>query len=140
VRQLRGALTTISLDLGGGFDALRTEFNERIAELDQRFAEVDERFVEVNEHLAGFDRRFRAFDTRIDKIGAMSSAMSQMTASAAGIRAQNRLATGVGFQNGETAFAFGYQRAVGERAAFTIGAAFSGDDEDSVGVGYGVGF
>ena len=69
----------------------------------------------------------------------MQTAMAQMTASAAGIRTLNRMAVGVGAQNGKTALSIGYQRAIGERAAFTIGGAFSGD-ERSAGVGYGFGW
>ena len=78
-------------------------------------------------------------DRRINKTGAMSTAMGQMTASAAGIRTRNRVAVGVGFQEGEKALAIGYQRAIGERATITVGGAFSGD-ESTVGAGVGFGW
>jgi hypothetical protein len=46
----------------------------------------------------------------------------------------------VGTQNGETAFAVGFQRGfLDGRAAFTLGGAFSSDDT-SLGAGVGFGF
>ena len=69
----------------------------------------------------------------------MQTAMAQMTASAAGVRTVNRMAVGVGAQNGKAALSLGYQRALGDKAALTIGAAFSGN-ERSAGVGYGFGW
>ena len=85
------------------------------------------------------DRRFGEQDVRIDKLGAMNSAMSTMLASAAGIRTENRIAVGAGFSGGESALAIGYQRAIGERASFTLGGAFT-DDESSAGIGFGYGW
>ena len=78
--------------------------------------------------------RFAKQDTRIDKMGAMTAAMVQMSASAAGLRTQNRLAVGAGFQGGQQALSIGYQRAISDRATVTLGGAFS-DSESSVGVG-----
>ena len=62
-----------------------------------------------------------------------------MATSAAGIRTQNRVGVGVGFQNGESALSVGYQRAISDRAVITVGGAFSGD-ETSVGLGAGFGW
>jgi autotransporter adhesin len=84
-------------------------------------------------------RRFEHTDKRIDRSGAMQTAMSMMTASAAGIRTDNRLAVGSGSQNGHAALSVGYQRAVGDRASVTLGGAFT-NGESSVGLGYGVGW
>lgn len=70
----------------------------------------------------------------------MGTAMAQMTASAAGIRRQNRLAIGTGVQAGHAALAVGYQRAVGDSATFTLGGAFGGNGEDTVGMGLGIGW
>jgi len=85
------------------------------------------------------ERRFLDQDRRIDRQGAMSSAMLNMATSTAGIRTENRVGVGVGFQGGERALSIGYQRALSDRATITIGGAFSGD-EKSVGVGAGFGW
>ena len=85
------------------------------------------------------NRRFFDTDERIDKQGAMSSAMSMMMASAAGVKNDNRLAVGAGFSGGESALAIGYQRAISDRATFTLGGAFT-DEESSAGLGFGYGW
>ncbi|MCD9006525.1 YadA-like family protein, partial [Luteimonas sp. XNQY3] len=85
------------------------------------------------------ERRFYDTDRRIDRQGAMGAAMLNMATSAAGIRTQNRVGVGVGFQGGESALSVGYQRAISERATVTFGGALSGD-EKSVGVGAGFGW
>ena len=69
----------------------------------------------------------------------MSAAMLNMATSAAGVRTENRVGVGVGFQGGESALSVGYQRAFGDRATVTVGGAFSSDDS-SVGVGAGFGW
>ena len=69
----------------------------------------------------------------------MGSAMSLMTASAAGIEAPNRLAVGYGHQGGENAVSIGYQRLVKANTTFTIGGSFSNGDS-SIGAGLGVGW
>ncbi|KWS02253.1 yadA-like C-terminal region family protein [Lysobacter capsici AZ78] len=83
--------------------------------------------------------RFNKQDQRIDRMGAMTSAMVQMSASAAGLRTTNRVAVGAGFQGGEQALSIGYQRAISDRATVTVGGAFS-DSESSVGIGAGFGW
>ncbi|MET0290350.1 MAG: YadA-like family protein, partial [Pseudoxanthomonas sp.] len=85
------------------------------------------------------DQRFRSTDERINRQGAMSAAMLNMAVSAAGIRTDNRVGVGVGFQSGQRALSVGYQRAISDRATVTLGGAFSGD-ERSVGVGAGFGW
>jgi len=85
------------------------------------------------------DGRLRHMDRRIDRQGAMSAAMLNMATSAAGIRTQNRVGVGIGFQGGESALSLGYQRAISDRATVTFGGAFSSDDS-SVGVGAGFGW
>ncbi|TQT08775.1 adhesin, partial [Xanthomonas perforans] len=75
----------------------------------------------------------------LERHGTMSSAMLNMSASVAGIAAQNRIGAGVGFQNGESALSVGYQRAISPRATLTVGGALSGDDR-SVGLGAGFGW
>ena len=76
---------------------------------------------------------------RIDTMGAMSTAMMTMGSSLSGIRTQNRVGVGAGFQNGRKALSVGYQRAISDHAAVTIGGAFSGSDK-SIGVGGGFGW
>ncbi|MGO1003152.1 YadA-like family protein [Lysobacter sp. CA196] len=93
----------------------------------------------INELREDMNWRFNKQDERIDKIGAMTSAMVQMSASAAGLRTQNRIAVGAGFQGGEQALSIGYQRAISDRATVTVGGAFS-DSESSAGVGVGFGW
>ncbi|KKY06669.1 YadA-like family protein [Xanthomonas phaseoli] len=83
--------------------------------------------------------RLRRQNRRLDRQGAMSSAMLNMSASVAGIASQNRVGAGVGFQNGESALSVGYQRAISPRATVTVGGALSGDDR-SVGLGAGFGW
>ena len=103
---------------------------------DQKFAVWNDTFAHYQQQV---DLRFDRTDARIDRSGAMQTAMAQMTASAAGVRTVNRMAVGVGAQNGKAALSLGYQRALGDKAALTIGAAFSGN-ERSAGVGYGFGW
>ncbi|TDK33999.1 YadA-like family protein, partial [Luteimonas terrae] len=104
---------------------------------------TDQRFAAFNDTFESFkgdvDRRFYDTDRRIDRQGAMGAAMLNMATSAAGIRTQNRVGVGVGFQGGESALSLGYQRAISERATVTFGGALSGD-EKSVGVGAGFGW
>ncbi|WP_144774552.1 YadA-like family protein, partial [Luteimonas sp. J16] len=103
---------------------------------DQRFNAWADSFSAYQTEL---ERRFTDQDRRIDRQGAMGAAMLNMATSAAGIRTQNRLGVGVGFQGGQSALSVGYQRAISERATVTIGGAFSGD-EKSVGLGAGFGW
>lgn len=105
---------------------------------DARFQQMA---VTIGELEAWADDRFDIQDQRIDRVGAMGTAMAQMTASAAGIHTRNRMAVGVGSQGGEQAVSIGYQRAIGDggRATLTIGGAFSSGDS-SVGAGYGFGW
>ena len=103
----------------------------------------DTRFAAWNDDFSRFkgdlERRLHAQDRRIDRQGAMGAAMLNMAISAAGIRTDNRVGVGVGFQGGERALSVGYQRAFGERATFSLGGALSGD-ERSVGMGAGFGW
>jgi hypothetical protein len=95
--------------------------------------------AEVNALREDMDWNFDRLDRRVDRAGAMTAAMVQMAASAAGIRTPNRVAIGAGFQGGEQAVSIGYQRAISDRATVTVGGAFS-DSESSAGVGMGFGW
>jgi autotransporter adhesin len=103
---------------------------------DQRYSAMADTF---DIYKGEIDERLRHQDRRIDRQGAMNAAMLNMATSAAGIRTQNRVGVGVGFQSGESALSLGYQRAISERATVTVGGAFSSDDS-SVGVGAGFGW
>jgi hypothetical protein len=104
---------------------------------------ADTRFDALSNQWEGFQtdvwNRLEATDRRINRTGAMQTAMAQMAASAAGIRTPNRVAVGVGYQEGEQALSIGYQRAIGERTTLTLGGAFSGE-ESTVGAGLGFGW
>jgi len=103
---------------------------------DQRYSAMADSF---DIYKGEIDERLRHQDRRIDRQGAMNAAMLNMATSAAGIRTQNRVGVGVGFQSGESALSLGYQRALSDRATVTVGGAFSSDDS-SVGVGAGFGW
>ena len=103
---------------------------------DAKFAAWDDNF---EAYRGDVERRFDDVDRRMDRQGAMNAAMLNMATSAAGVRTQNRVGVGVGFQSGESALSIGYQRAISERATVTVGGAFSGD-EKSVGIGAGFGW
>lgn len=106
-------------------------------------AYTDQQFAVWNDNFEAFrgdvERRFHDVDRRLDRQGAMGAAMLNMATSAAGIRTQNRVGVGVGFQGGESALSVGYQRAISDRATITFGGAISGD-ESSVGIGAGFGW
>ena len=102
---------------------------------DSRFQTLSDQFTQLNN---GIDARLNQQDERIDRQGAMSAAMMNMSINAANSRSANgRIGVGAGWQNGESALSVGYSKAVGERASFSIGGAFSSDDQ-SAGVGFGI--
>ncbi|WP_242112340.1 YadA family autotransporter adhesin, partial [Luteimonas aquatica] len=103
---------------------------------DSKFMALEDSFDVLKDDM---NRRLRDQDRRIDRQGAMSAAMLNMATSAAGIRTENRVGVGVGFQGGQSALSIGYQRAISDRATFTLGGATSGGDT-SVGLGAGFGW
>ena len=103
---------------------------------DQAFGSLNDSFDALR---GGVERRLRNVDRRIDRQGAMSAAMLNMATSAAGVKSDNKVGVGVGFQGGESALSVGYQRAISDRATVSIGGAFSSDDS-SVGIGAGFGW
>lgn len=104
--------------------------------LNQANAYTDAR---VSNILTVFDDRFDMVETRLDRMGAMNSAMALMTASAAGVPQQNRVAVGVGFSGGEKAIAAGFQRQFDNGAVATFGVSYAGGDT-AAGMGFGFGF
>ncbi|WP_417472080.1 YadA-like family protein [Luteimonas mephitis] len=109
--------------------------------LDAANTYTDAVFAKFNSELDTFrddvDQRFREQDRRIDKLAAMSGAYAGMAMNTAGLAGANRIGVGVGGQNGESALAVGYQRAIGNRASVSIGAAFGGGESSLMG---GAGF
>jgi autotransporter adhesin len=104
---------------------------------------VDSKFAtaitdtEFDAYRAQVDGRFHAVDRRMDRVGAMGTAMSQMTANTAGLSGANRIGVGAGSYGGESALSVGFQRAFNDnRASLSVGAAVSGS-ESTVGVGAG---
>lgn len=101
---------------------------------DTRFTAWNDRFTQYQQAV---DQRFVATDERISQMGAMSSAMTQMTANAVPAQAGNgRMAIGVGTQSGKAALSVGYGKRLPGGASFTFGASFSGG-ENSAGAGFG---
>ena len=102
---------------------------------DSRFSALEDDFTAYR---GAIDRRFGAQDQRISQIGALSTAMTQMSANAANAgSSRGRVAIGAGFLSGEQAIAIGYGKKIGERSSLTIGGAFSGS-EKTAGIGFGM--
>ena len=102
---------------------------------DGRLQAQDDQFTQLNNDI-GY--RLGKQDERIDRQGAMSSAMMNMAINAANSRSpRGRIAVGAGWQGGESAMSVGYSKSIGERASFSVGGAFSSDD-NSVGAGFGI--
>ena len=132
-----GVAAAVDADTKAYVDTTATQtLSQANSYTDAKFAAWDDTFTAFQGEI---DHRFAEQDRRIDKQGAMGAAMLNMATSAAGVRTQNRVGVGVGFQGGESALSVGYQRAISDRAVITIGGAFSGD-ESSVGLGAGFGW
>jgi autotransporter adhesin len=81
--------------------------------------------------------QFHSVNQRLDRVGAMGTAMAQMSANTSGLAGNNRVGVGVGNYGGQSALSVGYQRAfANNHASISIGASASGS-ESSVGVGGG---
>ncbi|MDH5822432.1 YadA-like family protein [Luteimonas sp. RD2P54] len=92
---------------------------------DSQLAMIDDRFEGF---AADVDARLRGVDQRLDRIAAMSGAMSAAAMNTAGLAGRNRLGVGVGTQGGEDALAMGYQRLLGRRMSVSLSAGFAGGD------------
>jgi autotransporter adhesin len=102
---------------------------------------TDNRVTSINDTINRFrdevDYRFNQVDRRIDRIGAMSGAMAAAALNTSSLAGNNRVGMGVGSQNGQTAFAVGYQRLVNSRASVSLSAGFSGNEQNvSAGAGF----
>ncbi|HEL4266804.1 TPA: YadA-like family protein [Stenotrophomonas maltophilia] len=109
-------------------------------------AELEKMLARANEYTDGaisnFERRLDKMDKRFNRMAAMSSAQSAMAMNTAGLATYNRLGAGVGYSEGESAMAVGYQRVLNERgsATFSLNGAFTNSGERSMGVGVGIGW
>lgn len=109
-------------------------------------AELEKMLARANEYTDGaisnFERRLDKMDKRFKRMAAMSSAQTAMAMNTAGLATYNRLGAGVGYSEGESAMAVGYQRVLNEKgsATFSLNGAFTNSGERSMGVGVGIGW
>ncbi|WP_425515705.1 YadA-like family protein [Stenotrophomonas africana] len=109
-------------------------------------ADLEKMLARANEYTDGaisnFERRLDKMDKRFNRMAAMSSAQSAMAMNTAGLATYNRLGAGVGYSEGESAMAVGYQRVLNEKgsATFSLNGAFTNSGERSMGVGVGIGW
>ncbi len=109
-------------------------------------AELEKMLARANEYTDGaisnFERRLDKVDKRFNRMAAMSSAQTAMAMNTAGLATYNRLGAGVGYAEGESAMAVGYQRVLNEKgsATFSLNGAFTNSGERSMGVGVGIGW
>lgn len=109
-------------------------------------ADLEKMLARANEYTDGaistFERRLDKMDKRFNRMAAMSSAQTAMAMNTAGLATYNRLGAGVGYSEGESAMAVGYQRVLNEKgsATFSLNGAFTNSGERSMGVGVGIGW
>jgi len=109
-------------------------------------AELEKMLARANEYtdgaIKGVEQRLEKMDKRFNRMAAMSSAQTAMAMNTAGLATYNRLGAGVGYAEGESAMAVGYQRVLNEKgsATFSLNGAFTNSGEQSVGLGVGIGW
>lgn len=109
-------------------------------------AELEKMLARANEYTDGaisnFEHRLDKMDKRFNRMAAMSSAQTAMAMNTAGLATYNRLGAGVGYSEGESAMAVGYQRVLNDKgsATFSLNGAFTNSGEQSVGLGVGIGW
>lgn len=109
-------------------------------------ADLEKMLARANEYTDGaisnFERRLDKMDKRFNRMAAMSSAQTAMAMNTAGLATYNRLGAGVGYSDGESAMAVGYQRVLNDKgsATFSLNGAFTNSGERSMGVGVGIGW
>ncbi|MFI8716462.1 YadA-like family protein [Stenotrophomonas sp. NPDC077464] len=104
------------------------------AALEQFRAEANDRFAGIDSRLNAMDDSLRTMDKRISRQAAMTAAFVQ--SSGMPDVGRNYLGAGVGWSEGENAFAATFRRRFTEHFTASVGGARSGD-ESSVGVGAG---
>ncbi|HGM5919626.1 TPA: ESPR-type extended signal peptide-containing protein [Stenotrophomonas maltophilia] len=109
-------------------------------------AELEKMLARANDYSDGIarevDARLNKMDKRFNRMAAMSSAQTAMAMNTAGLATYNRLGAGVGYAEGESAMAVGYQRVLNDKgsATFSLNGAFTNSGESSMGVGVGIGW
>jgi autotransporter adhesin len=109
-------------------------------------AELEKMLARANEYtdgaIKGVEQRLDKMDKRFNRMAAMSSAQTAMAMNTAGLATYNRLGAGVGYAEGESAMAVGYQRVLNDKgsATFSLNGAFTNSGEQSVGLGVGIGW
>lgn len=109
-------------------------------------AELEKMLARANEYtdgaIKGVEQRLDKMDKRFNRMAAMSSAQTAMAMNTAGLATYNRLGAGVGYAEGESAMAVGYQRVLNDKgsATFSLNGAFTNSGERTVGVGVGIGW
>lgn len=109
-------------------------------------ADLEKMLARANEYaddaIKGVEQRLDKMDKRFNRLAAMNSAQSAMAMNTAGLATYNRLGAGVGYSDGESAMAVGYQRVLNDKgsATFSLNGAFTNSGEQSVGLGVGIGW
>lgn len=138
------AETSTVADIGKAPNATPETPKEPTPQVDT--ADLEKMLARANEYSDGIsrevDRRLDKMDKRFNRMAAMSSAQSAMAMNTAGLNTYNRLGAGVGYSDGESAMAVGYQRVLNEKgsATFSLNGAFTNSGERTVGVGVGIGW
>lgn len=104
---------------------------------------TDQRFNAMDQRVNGLERRIDGLDLRINQTGAMNAAMAHQTSAGAATGTRSSVSAGVGYYNGASALAVGYNRnyrtQTGRPISVSIGGAFSSGGEVMVGAGIAVG-
>ncbi|WP_367345861.1 YadA-like family protein [Stenotrophomonas bentonitica] len=103
--------------------------------LEQFKAQVQDRFTGVDQRINAMEDSLRVMDRRISRQGAMAAAMTQSLGMPE--VGENFLGAGVGWSEGENAFAASFRRRFTEHVTGSVGASRSGS-ESAVAVGAGV--
>jgi len=109
-------------------------------------AELEKMLSRANDYtdgaIQGVEKRLDKMDKRFNRMAAMNSAQSAMAMNTAGLATYNRVGAGVGYAEGESAMAVGYQRVLNDKgsATFSLNGAFTNSGERTVGVGVGIGW
>lgn len=106
--------------------------NEALA---QFRTQVEDRFTGVDQRIGAMEDAIRVMDRRISRQGAMAAALAQSLGTPE--VGENWLGAGVGWSEGENAFAASFRRRFSQHFTGSVGASRSGD-ESAVAVGGGI--
>lgn len=108
--------------------------NSAKAYTDWKVNELNESFMQYRNDI---ENRLHKQNERINQVGAISGALTGMSMNASSLSGSNRVAVGVGSQNGEQAVAVGYQITPTPNSSVSIGAAFA-KDTSTISAGFGL--